>query len=101
MRLRKGLQNEESTDGSWKVCSRKILCDRQDVCCCGFQDAGHKTPSEGLKIMIHVQGYIKDYDVVPCGTSATSELTQQSGFLTRLASDLGRACHKYICTVPL
>ncbi len=51
--------------------------------------------------MIHVQGYIKDYDVAPCGASATLELTQQSGSLTCLASDLGQACQKYICTVPL
>jgi hypothetical protein len=29
-----------------------------------------------------------------CGTSATSGLTQQSGSLTRLASDLGRARQK-------
>jgi hypothetical protein len=73
----------------------------QDVCCRGFQDTGHKILSEGFKIMIQVQGYIKDYDMAPCGASATSELTQQSGSLTRLASDLGWACHKYICTVPL
>ncbi len=73
----------------------------QDVCCRGFQDAGHKTPSEGFKIMIRIQGYIKDYDVAPCGASATSELTQQSGSLTRLESDHGWACQKYICTVPL
>jgi hypothetical protein len=32
MRLRKGLQNEESTDGSWKVCSCKILCNRVNMC---------------------------------------------------------------------
>jgi hypothetical protein len=32
MRLRKGLQNEESTDGPWKVCSRKILCDHVKMC---------------------------------------------------------------------
>jgi hypothetical protein len=52
--------------------------------------------------MIRVQGYIQDYDVAPCGASATSELTQQSGSFTCLvASDLGRACQKYIFTVPL
>jgi hypothetical protein len=32
MRLKKGLQNEEPTDGSWKVCSRKILCNRVKMC---------------------------------------------------------------------
>ncbi len=29
-----------------------------------------------------------------------SELTQWSGSLTRLASDLGQARQKYICTLP-
>jgi hypothetical protein len=29
-----------------------------------------------------------------------SELTQQSGSLTRLASDLGQGCQKYVCTIP-
>jgi hypothetical protein len=28
-----------------------------------------------------------------------SELTQQSGFLIRLASDLGQARQKYVCTI--
>ncbi len=28
-----------------------------------------------------------------------SELTQWSGSLTRLASDLGQVCQKYVCTV--
>jgi hypothetical protein len=32
VRLRKGLKNEESTDGSWKVCSHKILCDHVKMC---------------------------------------------------------------------
>ncbi len=34
------------------------------------------------------------------GTSVISELTQWSGTLTRLASDLGQACQKYVCTIP-
>ncbi len=34
------------------------------------------------------------------GASVISELTQRSGSLTRLASDLGQACKKYICTIP-
>jgi hypothetical protein len=32
MRLRKGLQHEESTDGSWKVCLHKILHDHVKMC---------------------------------------------------------------------
>jgi hypothetical protein len=51
--------------------------------------------------MICVQGYIQDYDVARRGASATSELTQQSGSLTGLASDLGRACQKFVCTIGL
>ncbi len=66
----------------------------------GFQDPGHKTPSQGFKILIHVQGYIQEYDVVRYGTSIISELTQWSGSLTRLASDLGHAHQKYVCTIP-
>ncbi len=35
------------------------------------------------------------------GVSVISELTQQwSGSLTRLASDLGQARQKYVCTIP-
>jgi hypothetical protein len=36
--------------------------------------------------MICIQRYLQDDDVAQCGTSATSELTQQSGSLIRLAS---------------
>jgi hypothetical protein len=50
--------------------------------------------------MIFIQGYIQDYDVAQCGVSVTSELTEQSGSLTHLESDLGRECQKYICTIP-
>ena len=49
--------------------------------------------------MICVQGYIQDYDVVQPAASATSELTQQSGSLTRLAFDLGQARQKYVFTI--
>ncbi len=69
-------------------------------CSRGFQDPGHKTPSQGFMILIHVQGYIQDYDVARCGAYVIPELTQWSGSLTRLASDLGQACQKFICTVP-
>ena len=66
----------------------------------GFQDPGYKTLSQGFKILIRVQGYIQDYDVARYGASVISELTQWSGSLTRLASDLGQACQKYSCTIP-
>jgi hypothetical protein len=94
MRLRKGLQKEESIDGS---CVRSYVIVPR--CSCGFQDPGHKTPSQGFKILIRIQGYIQDYDVVRYGASVISELTQWSGSsLTRLASDLGQARQKYVCT---
>ncbi len=58
IRLRKGLQNEESIDGS---CVRSyVIVPRYS---CGFQDPGHKTPGQGFKILIHVQGCIQNYDV--------------------------------------
>ena len=95
IRLRKGLQNEESIDGS---CVRSYVIVPR--CSRGFQDPGHKTPSQGFKILIRIQGYIQDYDVAQYGVSVISELTQQSGSLTRLASDLGQAHQKYICTIP-
>jgi hypothetical protein len=95
IRLRKGLQNEESIDGS---CVRSYVIVPR--CSRGFQDPGHKTPSQGFKILIQVQRYIQDYDVAQYGTSIISELTQWSGSLTPLASDLGQACQKYICTIP-
>jgi hypothetical protein len=66
----------------------------------GLQDPGHKTLSQGFKILIRVQGYIQDYDVAQYGASVISELTQWSGSLTRLASDLGQARQKHICTIP-
>ncbi len=68
-------------------------------CSHGFQDPGHKTPSQGFKILIRIQGYIQDLDVAQRSTSVMSELTQQSGSLTRLASDLGWTRHKYYRTV--
>ncbi len=58
IRLRKGLQNEESIDGSF-VRSYVIV----PRCSCSFQDPGNKTPSQGFKILIRVQGYIQDYAV--------------------------------------
>ncbi len=66
----------------------------------GFQDPGHKTPSQGFKILIRVQGYIQDCDMAQYGTSVISELTQWSGSLTHLASDLGQARQKHVCTIP-
>jgi hypothetical protein len=66
----------------------------------GFQDPGHKTPSQGFRILIQIQGYIQEYDVVRYGAYVISELTQWSGSLTRLASDLGQAHQKYIYTIP-
>ncbi len=101
MRLRKGLQKDESMDRS---CVRSYVI--MPRCSHGFQDPGHKTPSQGFKIRFRIQGYIQDYDVAQCSASVMSELTQQSGSLTRLASDLGRmrhknhrTVHKYLCTV--
>ncbi len=95
IRLRKGLPNEESIDKSY-VRSYVIV----PRCCHGFQDPVHKTPSQRFKILIRIQEYIQDYDVAQYGTSVISELTQWSGSLTLLASDLGQACQKYICTIP-
>ena len=95
IRLGKGLQNEESIDGS---CVRSYVIVPR--CSCGFQDPGHKTPSQGFKILIRIQGYIQDYVVARYGTSVILELTQWSGSLTRLASDLGQAHQKYVCTIP-
>jgi hypothetical protein len=66
----------------------------------GSQDPGHKTPSQGFKILIQIQGCIQEYDVVQYGTYVMSELTLWSGSLTPLASDLGQARQKYICTIP-
>ncbi len=63
-------------------------------CSHGFQDPGHKTPSQGFKILIRIQGYIQDYAVAQYGASVISELTQWSGSLTHLASDLGQARQK-------
>ncbi len=69
-------------------------------CSCDFQDPGHKAPSQGFKVQIQIQGYIQEYDVARYGAYIISELTQWSGSLTHLASDLGQACQKYICTIP-
>jgi hypothetical protein len=63
-------------------------------CSHGFQDPSHKTPSQGFKILIRVHGYIQGYDVAQYGTSVISKLTQWSGSLTCLASDLGQGCKK-------
>jgi hypothetical protein len=93
IRLRKGLQNEESINGS---CVRSYVIVPR--CSHGFQDPGHKTPSQRFKILIRIQGYIQDYDVAQYGASVISELTQWSG--SCLASDLGQARQKYICTIP-
>ena len=95
MKLRKGLQNEESIDGS---CVRSYVIVPR--CSRGFQDPGHKTPSQGFKILVRVQGYIQDYDLPRYGASVISELTQWFGSLTRLVSNLGQACQKYVCTIP-
>jgi hypothetical protein len=67
---------------------------------CGSQDPGHKTPSQGFKILVRIQGYIQEYDVGHYGAYVISELTQWSGSLTRLAYDLGQARQKYVCTIP-
>ncbi len=52
----------------------------------------------------HVQEYLQEqlqeYDVAWYGASVISELTQWSGSLTRLVSDLGQARQKYVCTIP-
>ena len=69
-------------------------------CSYGFQDPGHKTPSQGFNILIQIQGYIQEYDMAQYGAYIISELTQWSGSLTHLASDLGQARQKYICTIP-
>ncbi len=66
----------------------------------GFQDPDHKNPSQGFKILIRIQGYIQEYDVVRYDAYVISELTQWSGSLTRLASDLGQVRQKYICIIP-
>jgi hypothetical protein len=95
IRLRKGLQNEESIDGS---CVRSYVIVPR--CSHGFQDPGHKTPSERFKILIRIQGYIQDYDVAQRGAYVIPELTQWSGSLTHLVSDLGQARQKYVCTIP-
>ena len=95
IRLRKGPPNEESIDGS---CVRSYVIVPR--CHCSFQDPGHKTPSQGFKILVHIQRYIHEYDVAQYGTSIISELTQWSGSLTRLASDLGQARQKYLCMIP-
>ncbi len=91
IRLRKGLPNEESIDGS---CVRSYVIVPR--CRRGFQDPGHKTPSQGFKILICIQGYIQDYDVAQYGASIISEMTQWSGSLTCLASDLVQAHQNYV-----
>ncbi len=70
IRLRKGLQNEESIYGS---CVRSYVI--MPRCSRGFQDPGHKTPSQAFKILIHVQGCIQDYDMAQCGAYVIPELT--------------------------
>jgi hypothetical protein len=46
-----------------------------------------------------LQEQVQEYDVAQRSASVMSELTQQSGSLTRLASDLGRTHHRYHRTV--
>jgi hypothetical protein len=95
IRLRKGLQNEKSIDRS---CVRSyVIVPRFSR---GFQDPGHKTPSQEFKILIPIQGCVQDYEVTGRGAFVIPKLTQWSGSLTHLASDLGQACQKYICTIP-
>jgi hypothetical protein len=94
IRHRKGLKNEESIDGSYV--RSYVIMPRWSR---SLQNHGHKTLRQGLKILIHVQGYIQDYDVAQYGVSIISELTQWLGSLTRLASDLGQAHQKYVCTI--
>jgi hypothetical protein len=90
MRLKSGLQSdEESMDGS---CLRS--CVIVPRCGHGIQDPVHKTPRP------HPRIYPRS-DVAQYGASIISELTQWSGSLTHLASDLGQAHQKYICTVHL
>ncbi len=96
IRLRKGLQNEESIDGS---CVRSYVI--VPSCSRSFQDPGHKTPSQGFKILICVQRYIQEYDVARYGASVIAELTQWSGSLTHLASDLGQACQRGLLYVTV
>ncbi len=81
-----------------RSCVRSCVIVPRNIRC--SQDPGHKTPSQGFKILIQIQGYIQEYDVAWYGAYVISELTQWSGSLTRLASDLGRARQKYICTIP-
>ncbi len=95
MRLKKDLQKKGSIDGSY-IRSYVIM----PRCSCGFQDPSHMTPSQGFKILVRIQGYIQEYDMVRYGASVISELTQWSGSLTCLASDLGEAHQKYVCTIP-
>ncbi len=42
----------------------------------------------------------KNIYVARYGAPVISELTQRSGSLTHLASDLGQVHQKYICTIP-
>jgi hypothetical protein len=55
-----------------------------------------------------LQELVQEYDVARHSASVMSEVTQQSGSLTRLAPDLGwmhhkyhRTVHKYLCTVHI
>jgi hypothetical protein len=73
VRLRKGLQNKESID--WSCVRSYVIMPR---CSHSFQDPGHKTPSQGFKNLIRVQGYIKNYDVAQYGAPLISELIQWS-----------------------
>ncbi len=47
-----------------------------------------------------LQEQLQEYGVAQYGMSVISELTQWSGSLTCLTSDLGQACQKYVCTIP-
>jgi hypothetical protein len=47
-----------------------------------------------------LQEQLQEYDVEQSKASHLSELTQWSGSLTSLASDLGQARQKYVSTIP-
>jgi hypothetical protein len=47
-----------------------------------------------------LQEQLQEYDVLRYGASVISELTQWSGSLTHIASDLCQARQKYVCMIP-
>jgi hypothetical protein len=55
---------------------------------------------QGDDVVIMWRTYATSHsDDVECGELTTSDLTQQSGLITHVASDLSQACQKYHCTV--